>query len=143
MGAPPSAVEDGRLEIGDGSAAESPEESALCAILSSIFDLPSSAIFFPKGLSSEKISHTPYQRDFFKDLQNFFETPSTLTKTSWSEVEEDGRAASPPEDGIWGAPPPAVEDGRLDIGDGDIPFFLSAIYQLQSSPPRCGGVCWR
>jgi hypothetical protein len=28
------------------------------------------------------MSQTPYQRDFFSDRQNFFETPSTRTRTS-------------------------------------------------------------
>lgn len=34
------------------------------------------------------MSQSPYQSDFFKERQNFFDTPSTLTKTSWSAVEE-------------------------------------------------------
>jgi hypothetical protein len=34
------------------------------------------------------MSQTPYQRLLLRDRQNFFETPSTLTKTSWSAVEE-------------------------------------------------------
>src|SRR6185369_11533387 len=35
-----------------------------------------------KGFSSESTSRAPYQRDFFSERQNFFETPSTRTKTS-------------------------------------------------------------
>ena len=38
-----------------------------------------------KGFSSSPMSQTPYQSDFFSDRQNFFETPSTRTRTSSSE----------------------------------------------------------
>ena len=30
----------------------------------------------------------PYHNERFSERQNFFETPATLTKTSWSSVEE-------------------------------------------------------
>ena len=36
---------------------------------------------------------TPYQSDFFSERQNFFETPSTRTKTSSSEGRVEGRAS--------------------------------------------------
>ena len=38
----------------------------------------------PNGLSAPATSFTPYQRDFLRDRQNFFETPSTFTNTSLS-----------------------------------------------------------
>ena len=40
------------------------------------------------------MSQTPYQSDFFSDRQNFFETPSTRTRTSSSEGEVEGPESS-------------------------------------------------
>jgi hypothetical protein len=48
----------------------------------------------PNGLSSDAISQTPYQSDFFSERQNFFETPSTRTRTSSSEGEVEGPESS-------------------------------------------------
>ena len=51
-------------------------------------------VFRPKVLSSDAISQTPYQSDFFSDRQNFFETPSTRTRTSASEGGDEWPEAS-------------------------------------------------
>ena len=50
-------------------------------------------VFRLKGLSSDAISQTPYQSDFFSDRQNFFETPSTRTRTSSSEGGDEENEA--------------------------------------------------
>ena len=49
--------------------------------------LPATRWRFLPGSNSPAISQTPYQSDFFSDRQNFFETPSTRTRTSSSFLE--------------------------------------------------------
>ena len=46
-----------------------------------------------KGFSSAPMSQTPYKSDFFSERQNFFETPSTRTRTSSFEGGVEGRAS--------------------------------------------------
>ena len=64
---------------------------------------------------------TPYQSDFFSDRQNFFETPSTRTKTSSSE----GGVACPEArgeciwEGIVGVESGWKEAGRVILTKGN------------------------